>query len=111
VTPDSSNDETGGRATQDRSLLPIGLLQAVASMNEGLWFARSADFLQQPLIETLRWMRMVGDVVFLLGVASLARFVIGLRTGWSFQKGTLPAPSPARPGRKARGRKEALVTP
>ncbi len=68
------------------SLLPIGLLQTVASMDQGLWWARSADFLQQPLLEALRWMRMVGDTVFLVGVGALVHFVIGLRTGWSFQE-------------------------
>jgi hypothetical protein len=30
-------------------------------------------------------LRLVGDTVFLAGVASLAWFVIGLRTGWSYQ--------------------------
>ncbi len=66
------------------SLLPVGLAQAAASIDQGTWYARSADFLQQPLMQTLRWLRMVGDTVFLVGVASLAWFVIGLKTGWSF---------------------------
>ena len=66
------------------SLLPIGLLQAAASMEHGLWYARSAEFLQQPLLETLRWLRMVGDTVFLAGVAALVWFVVGLKTGWSY---------------------------
>ena len=43
------------------SLLPIGLMQAYASVETGLWYARSAEFLQQPLIENLRWLRIVGD--------------------------------------------------
>jgi len=66
------------------SLLPIGLLQAHASIETGLWYARSAEFLQQPLLENLRWLRIVGDTVFLAGVGSLAWFVIGLKTGRSF---------------------------
>jgi nitric oxide reductase subunit B len=79
------------------SLLPIGLLQAAANMDRGLWYARSAEFLHQPLIQTLRWMRLVGDSVFLSGVAALAWFVIGLRTGSSLVKdGGKPArPRPA----------------
>jgi nitric oxide reductase subunit B len=68
------------------SLLPIGLMQAWASMEHGLWYARSAEFLQQPVMENLRWLRMIGDTVFLLGVGSLAWFVIGLKTGWSYAK-------------------------
>jgi nitric oxide reductase subunit B len=68
------------------SLLPVGLAQAGASIDQGLWYARSAEFLQQPALETLRWLRMVGDTVFIAGTASLAWFVVGLKTGWSFEK-------------------------
>jgi nitric oxide reductase subunit B len=66
------------------SLLPIGLSQAWASVEHGLWFARSAEFLQQPIMQTLRWMRIFGDVVFLSGVAALVWFMVGLATGHSF---------------------------
>jgi nitric oxide reductase subunit B len=65
------------------SLLPIGIAQAVASVNEGLWYARSADFLQQPWLEQLRWFRILGDTVFLVGVGAFAWFMLGLWTGWS----------------------------
>ena len=74
------------------SLLPIGLLQAVASVEHGMWYARSADFMQQPLLQNLRWMRMVGDTVFATGVLSLGWFVLGLKMGWSIdesQSGTV----------------------
>ncbi|RJO63381.1 MAG: nitric-oxide reductase large subunit [Myxococcales bacterium] len=66
------------------SLLPIGLAQAAASIDTGLWYARSAEFLQQPVIEYLRWARFVGDTVFLVGVGALAYFVAGLKFGWSY---------------------------
>jgi nitric oxide reductase subunit B len=66
------------------SLLPIGLMQAYASVETGLWYARSAEFLQQPLIENLRWLRIVGDTTFLAGVAAFAWFMAGLRFGWSY---------------------------
>jgi nitric oxide reductase subunit B len=65
------------------SLLPIGLAQAYASIETGLWFARSAEFLQQPWIQALRWLRMVGDVTFLVGVGASAWFMAGLWFGWS----------------------------
>lgn len=77
------------------SLLPIGVLQAHASIERGLWFARSADFLQQPLLQNLRWMRFVGDALFLGGVGSLAWFMLGLVTGHSFKKSTSESPLPA----------------
>jgi nitric oxide reductase subunit B len=66
------------------SLLPVGLAQTWASVEVGLWYARSADFLQQPWLETLRWLRIVGDTVFLVGVASFAWFMAGLWLGWSY---------------------------
>ncbi len=68
------------------SLLPIGLAQAAASVERGLWYARSAEFLQQPWVETLRWLRIIGDSVFLLGVGSFVWFMLGLKTGWSYEK-------------------------
>ncbi|HTN21225.1 MAG TPA: nitric-oxide reductase large subunit [Pelobium sp.] len=68
------------------SLLPIGLLQTIASVNHGMWYARSAEFMQQPLMNTLRWMRLWGDTIFALGTVALAIFVIGLATGWSYKK-------------------------
>jgi len=57
------------------SLLPIGLAQAWASVEHGLWFARSAEFLQQPWLQTLRWLRMPGDSLFLIGVAAFTWFM------------------------------------
>jgi nitric oxide reductase subunit B len=81
------------------SLLPIGLAQAWASMTHGLWYARSAEFLQLPALEWLRWMRIVGDTVFIAGVAALAWFVVGLKTGWSYVSEAAPDPARTRPDR------------
>jgi nitric oxide reductase subunit B len=79
------------------SLLPIGVLQAYASIDTGLWFARSAEFLQQPLIVQLRWLRLIGDTVFLFGVGSFAWFMAGLWSGWSFARVPAAATGPAVP--------------
>ncbi|MDX9880645.1 MAG: nitric-oxide reductase large subunit [Prolixibacteraceae bacterium] len=68
------------------SVLPIGLLQTVASVNEGLWYARSAEFLNQPHMLTLKWLRAIGDTIFALGTVSLAWFIFGLKGGWSIEK-------------------------
>ncbi|HLU46629.1 MAG TPA: cbb3-type cytochrome c oxidase subunit I, partial [Planctomycetota bacterium] len=72
------------------SLLPIGLAQSWASIEHGLWYARSAEFLQLPALETLRWLRIVGDTVFLAGVFSFAWFLLGLVTGWSYVREAKP---------------------
>ena len=60
------------------TLLPIGILQLIAAIDHGYWFARSADFMQQPLIEMLVWMRVPGDTIFSIGALSLAWFVARL---------------------------------
>jgi nitric oxide reductase subunit B len=66
------------------SLLPVGLLQVWASVEHGMWYARSAEFLQTPLMEKLRWLRVIGDTIFALGAVGIGWFVLGLKTGRSF---------------------------
>ena len=63
------------------SLAPQGLLQVHAAVTHGFWYARSAEFLQQPLMQTIVWMRMPGDVLFSVGVGLLALFVFRLFVG------------------------------
>jgi nitric oxide reductase subunit B len=69
------------------SILPVGLLQTWASVEHGLWYARSAQFLQSDTMDTLRWLRVVGDTIFALGAIGLGWFVLGLKTGWSLHRG------------------------
>ncbi|MBE0565927.1 MAG: nitric-oxide reductase large subunit [Krumholzibacteria bacterium] len=73
------------------SVLPVGLMQTMASVRDGLWYARSAEFMQQDLLQTFRWLRVIGDTVFAVGTVALAWFVVGLRTGWSV-RGTADLP-------------------
>ena len=68
------------------SMLPVGLMQAWASVEFGTWYARSAEFLQTPLLSRLRWMRMFGDSLFAFGAIVLGWFVLGLWTGHSLEK-------------------------
>jgi nitric oxide reductase subunit B len=69
------------------SLLPVGLLQAWASIQYGTWYARSAEFMQSGTMQTLRWMRVPGDIVLSIGAAAFAWFVLGLLTGHSYADG------------------------
>ena len=62
------------------SLLPIGLLQTVASVNHGMWYARSAEFLQTGLMDKLRWLRVLGDTIFAAGALGLGWFVLTRRS-------------------------------
>jgi nitric oxide reductase subunit B len=68
------------------SVLPVGLAQAVASVKYGLWYARSAEFLASPTLETVRWLRVIGDSIFAIGALYLGWFVFGLKGGWSVKK-------------------------
>ena len=68
------------------SMLPIGILQAIASIQQGTWYARSAEFLQTPAMQFMRWMRVPGDVLFAAGALILGLFVVGILTGHSYKK-------------------------
>jgi len=67
------------------SLLPIGIMQSVASIKEGYWYARSAEFMQTDMMHTLRWLRVPGDILLAIGEMLLVIFIIGLKTGWSLK--------------------------
>jgi len=56
------------------SLLPVGLLQTVAS---------------------LRWLRMPGDTLFAIGAIGFVIFVFGLGLGYSLEHKSRPAAVPA----------------
>jgi len=60
------------------TLLPVGVLQLDAALTHGYWYARSAEFLGQPLIQTLVWMRVPGDTIFSVGAIMIAWFVLRL---------------------------------
>jgi nitric oxide reductase subunit B len=78
------------------SLLPVGLMQTWASVDQGYWYARSPEFLQTETIATFRWLRIVGDTIFAAGAVALALFVIGLRLGRSTHRTPFRVGAPAR---------------
>ncbi len=57
------------------TLLPIGVMQLIAALDHGYWFARSAEMMQQPIIQMLVWMRVPGDTLFSVGALAIAWFV------------------------------------
>ena len=81
---------------------PLGRVNEFRWDREGLarW-ARSAEFMQTPVMNTLRWLRGPGDMVFAIGVLAMAYFAIGLAAGWSTEgkkprgKTTLDSTTPA----------------
>lgn len=57
------------------SLLPQGILQTYISIDQGYFFARSAEFMHSPTMEALVWARVPGDIVFSVGVVAFVWFV------------------------------------
>ena len=68
------------------SLLPVGIIQFVASASEGLWYARSEALMQSDTLVTLRWVRTIGDVVFMVGALAVT---------WQVVKGVFSSPEKA----------------
>ena len=60
------------------TLLPLGTMQLLAAIEHGYWYARSAEFMQKPIVEILIWMRMPGDIIFSVGALALCWFVLRL---------------------------------
>jgi nitric oxide reductase subunit B len=60
------------------TLLPLGTLQLLAAIDHGYWYARSAEFMQQPFVDLLVWMRVPGDVIFSIGALALSLFILTL---------------------------------
>ena len=58
------------------TLLPMGVLQLQAALEHGYWFARSAEFMNRPIIDMLVWMRVPGDTIFSAGAVLLGWFVL-----------------------------------
>ncbi|GIW82911.1 MAG: hypothetical protein KatS3mg105_4718 [Gemmatales bacterium] len=81
------------------SLLPVGLMQTWASVEHGLWYARSAEFLQTNLMNVLRWLRVVGDTIFAVGSAGIG-LVCRRAKDWLV---TRPAPGGIVPSRRHSG--------
>ncbi len=77
------------------SLLPAGIYQAWASIERGMWFARSPEIVHSKLMETLVWLRVPGDIVFAAGALMLACYAIGLLRRHRRQAIEKPAPASA----------------
>jgi nitric oxide reductase subunit B len=58
-------------------LFPAGVLQFVAVLDHGFWFARSDAFLLSTQFQLLTWLRGIGTVLFILGgVLPIAWFMV-----------------------------------
>jgi len=60
------------------SILPAGIYQAWASIDKGMWYARSPEIVHSTVMETLVWMRVPGDILFAAGAVMLAWYALNL---------------------------------
>jgi nitric oxide reductase subunit B len=75
------------------TLLPVGLMQTWHSYADGFWSARSANFYEQPLVQTLGNWRALSDLVIIF-VGALPLLYFLLSTYPRLRKaGTTEAPS------------------
>jgi len=58
------------------SLLPVGLMQTWASVEVGYWYARSPEFMQRPVVNVFRWLRVPGDTIFAAGVVAMSLIIL-----------------------------------
>tara|TARA_R110002050_G_scaffold244588_1_gene382171 strand:+ start:227 stop:2512 length:2286 start_codon:yes stop_codon:yes gene_type:complete len=58
------------------SLLPVGIIQAYTSITKGYSFARDSELLYSPTLQILKWLRMVGDIIFSVGIFYFCWFTI-----------------------------------
>lgn len=49
------------------NLVPLGTVQLYDSFQNGYWHARQAEFFQQPIVRFIEWMRLPGDLLFIIG--------------------------------------------
>ncbi len=49
------------------NLFPLGLLQLNDSVAYGYWHARQIDFFLTPLVRAIEWLRLPGDLLFIVG--------------------------------------------
>ncbi len=62
------------------NLFPVGALQLVDVLRNGYWHARSAAFMDRPLVRALEWLRLPADLTFILvGVLPLL-----IATTWTY---------------------------
>jgi nitric oxide reductase subunit B len=65
------------------NLFPGGIVQLRDVLENGYWHARSLDFIGQPLMRTLEWLRLPGDIVFIF--AGVAPALLAAVTAWRFR--------------------------
>ncbi len=49
------------------NIFPVGVIQMIASYTHGFWYARSYEFVHSGTVQFFTWLRVLGDLTFVLG--------------------------------------------
>ncbi len=74
------------------TLLPLGILQLYESVNHGYFEARELDYLTSDTNRLIEWLRMPGDIIFILGGALPALYIAYLGVRHTVKRVTLEEP-------------------
>jgi nitric oxide reductase subunit B len=74
------------------TLLPLGILQLYESVNHGYFEARELKFLTNDTNALLEWLRLPGDLVFIVGGAAPAFYIAYLGIRHTVKRMTLDEP-------------------
>ena len=74
------------------TLLPLGILQLYKSVNEGYFEARELKFLTNDTNALLEWLRLPGDILFIVGGALPALYIAYLGIRYTVKRVTLEQP-------------------
>jgi nitric oxide reductase subunit B len=74
------------------TLLPLGILQLYASINDGYFAARQLEFITNPTNSVFEWMRLPGDVVFIAGGVLPFLYICWLGVRYRMGRETLELP-------------------
>jgi len=74
------------------TLLPLGILQLYKSVNEGYFEARELKFLTNDTIAVIEWLRLPGDIIFIVGGAVPVLYIAYLGIRHTVDRVTLDEP-------------------
>ena len=74
------------------TLLPLGIAQLYKSVNEGYWEARDLNFLTEETKALIEWLRLPGNVVFIVGGALPLLYIAYVGIRHTVKRVTLEAP-------------------
>ena len=74
------------------TLFPLGILQLYASINDGYFAARQLEFITNPTNSVFEWMRLPGDVLFIVGGVLPFLYICWLGVRYRVSRVTLDEP-------------------